>query len=187
MIEQVTKDAEKQRAKLASLQKDLEDVRQAADAAQEAQRRATQGSLALSEENLEEYRRLCVLFPNRRWVAREPDYLLIICVSRKAQASVLAVAERQSLETLSRDEKTAARALAQAKDKQEQLNAKKVKLVEDEENAKRRRVEVSISSIYNIKLVVCIEIDVLTHNQHTARRKSRAAQLRPDQSPPRTR
>ncbi|KAI0084077.1 condensin complex subunit SMC1 [Irpex rosettiformis] len=117
MIEQVTKDADKQRAKLAALQRDLEVVRQAADEAQEAQRRATQGNLALSEESLEEYRRL------------------------KAQASVLAVAERQSLETLSRDEKTATRTLAQAKDKQEQLNAKKAKLVEDEENARRRRTE----------------------------------------------
>ena len=58
MLEQVTKDADKQRAKLASLQRDLEVVKQAADEAQEAQRRATQGNLALSEENLEEYRRL---------------------------------------------------------------------------------------------------------------------------------
>lgn len=66
---------------------------------------------------------------------------------RKAQASVLAVEERQSLETLSRDEKTAARALAQAKDKQEQLNAKKVKLVEDEDTAKRRRKEVWLSYV----------------------------------------
>ncbi|KAI0692899.1 cohesin complex subunit psm1 [Cytidiella melzeri] len=117
MIEQVTKDADKQRAKLATLQRDLLAVKNAADAAQEAQRRATQSNLALSEENLEEYRRL------------------------KAQASVLAVAERQSLETLSRDEKTASRTLAQAKDKQEQLNAKKAKLSEDEETAKRRRTE----------------------------------------------
>ncbi len=83
MIEQVTKDAEKQRAKLASLQKDLEDVRQAADAAQEAQRRATQGSLALSEENLEEYRRLCVFVSNRCRAVRVPDYLLTICVVGK--------------------------------------------------------------------------------------------------------
>lgn len=50
--------------------------------------------------------------------------------------------ERQSLETLARDEKTAARTLAQAKDKQEQANAKKAKLSEDEETAKRRRTEV---------------------------------------------
>lgn len=60
MIEQVTKDADRRRAKLDSLRRDLEVVRNAADAAQEAQRRAAQGSLALSEENLEEYRRLCV-------------------------------------------------------------------------------------------------------------------------------
>jgi structural maintenance of chromosome 1 len=66
---------------------------------------------------------------------------------RKAQASVLAVAERQSLETLSRDEKTAARTLAQAKDKQDQLNQKKAKLSEDEETAKRRRTEVGLHAV----------------------------------------
>lgn len=63
----------------------------------------------------------------------------------KAQASVLAVAERQSFETLSRDEKTAARALAQAKDRQEQLNAQKAKLADDKEVAARRRNEVSMT------------------------------------------
>lgn len=64
-------------------------------------------------------------------------------MNRKAQASVLAVAERQSLETLSRDEKTAARSLAQLKDKIEQLTTKRTKLAEDEDAAKRRRTEVS--------------------------------------------
>ena len=64
-------------------------------------------------------------------------------MNRKAQASVLAVAERQSLETLSRDEKTAARSLAQLKDKIEQLTTKRTKLTEDEDAAKRRRTEVS--------------------------------------------
>lgn len=61
----------------------------------------------------------------------------------KAQASVLAVAERQSLDTLSRDEKTAARAVAQLQDKIEQLTTRKAKLTEDEETARRRRAEVS--------------------------------------------
>jgi structural maintenance of chromosome 1 len=64
LIAQVMKDADKQRSKLASLQRDLETVTKAADAAQEAQRLAAQSSLALSEENLEEYRRLYVSIVN---------------------------------------------------------------------------------------------------------------------------
>ncbi|GJE85341.1 chromosome segregation protein SMC [Phanerochaete sordida] len=115
--EQVRKDADKQRAKLQQLRRDLQVVQTAADAAQEAALQASQGNLALSEERLEEYRRL------------------------KAQASVLAVEERQSLETLSREEKTAARNLAQLKDKIEQLTARRTKLGEDEETARRRRTE----------------------------------------------
>ena len=57
---------------------------------------------------------------------------------------MLAVAERQSLETLSRDEKTSSRALAQLKDKIEQLTSKRTKLAEDEDAAKTRRTEVGI-------------------------------------------
>ncbi|EKM57692.1 uncharacterized protein PHACADRAFT_206572 [Phanerochaete carnosa HHB-10118-sp] len=117
ITEQVRKDAGRQRGKLEQLRRDLQVVQGAADAAQEAQRRTSQNSLALSEERLEEYRRL------------------------KAQASVLAVAERQSLETLAREEKTAARNLAKLKDKIEQLTTKRTKLGEDEEAAKRRRSE----------------------------------------------
>ena len=60
----------------------------------------------------------------------------------KSQASVLAVAERQSLDTLSRDEKIAARTVAQLQDKIEQLTTRRTKLGEDEETAKRRRTEV---------------------------------------------
>ncbi len=63
-------------------------------------------------------------------------------VYRKAQASILAVPERQSLETLTRDSKTSARALAQLKDKVEQLTARKTKLTEDENIQKQRRKEV---------------------------------------------
>ncbi|KAI0808015.1 condensin complex subunit SMC1 [Fomes fomentarius] len=97
-----------QKRKLESLQADLETVKKAANAAQEAQRKAAQQNLSLSEESLEEYRRL------------------------KASASVLAVDERQSLETLARDEKTASRALAQLKDKIEQLTQKQEKLTEEQ-------------------------------------------------------
>ncbi|THH00454.1 hypothetical protein EW026_g2099 [Hermanssonia centrifuga] len=117
IAEQVSKDAEKQRDKLDSLNRDLAIVKKAADDAQEAQRRASQSNLALTEESLEEYHRL------------------------KAQASILAVPERQSLETLTRDSKTSARALAQLKDKVEQLTARKTKLTEDENIQKQRRKE----------------------------------------------
>ena len=74
LIEQVAKDIEKKQEKIASYQRDLGIVRQEADRAQggfpsrsfnslsnhipEEQRRATEGSASLSEENLEEYRRL---------------------------------------------------------------------------------------------------------------------------------
>lgn len=61
---------------------------------------------------------------------------------RKAQSSVLAVEERQSLETLSRDEKTSSRTLAQLKDKVEQFTTQRSKLGEDEEASRRRRTEV---------------------------------------------
>ncbi|KAI0290144.1 hypothetical protein BC826DRAFT_1106624 [Russula brevipes] len=74
---------------------------------EEAQRRASRNNLSLSEGSLEEYRRL------------------------KAQASVLAVEERQSLEKLKREEKTLSRTFAQLRDKQEELEQKRASLHED--------------------------------------------------------
>lgn len=62
---------------------------------------------------------------------------------RKNEAAILAVPERQSLETLKRDFKTSIRALEQLKDRVEQLNTKKTKLGEDEATQKARRIEVS--------------------------------------------
>jgi hypothetical protein len=71
--EQVAKDVEKKQEKITSYHRDLGIVRQEADRVQgdfswsfhsssnriaEEQRRATEGSASLSEENLEEYRRL---------------------------------------------------------------------------------------------------------------------------------
>ena len=50
---------------------------------------------------------------------------------RKASASILAVDERQSLESLTREEKTANRALAQLREKHQDLDQKKDKLSED--------------------------------------------------------
>jgi hypothetical protein len=59
------------------------------------------------------------------------DHLMIPSYSRKASASVLAVDERQSLETLTRDEKTASRSLTQLKDNLKDLDQKNEKFVED--------------------------------------------------------
>ncbi|KAI8982948.1 condensin complex subunit SMC1 [Trametes punicea] len=106
-----------QKRKLESLQSDLQTVQRAANAAQEAQRRAAQTSLSLSEESLEEYRRL------------------------KAAASVLAVDERQSLETLSRDEKTTGRTLSQLKDQLDQLTQKRDKLAEEARTQSQKKAE----------------------------------------------
>ncbi|KAH9848926.1 cohesin complex subunit psm1 [Lenzites betulinus] len=114
-----------QRRKLETLKENLRTVQAAANAAQETQRRAAQTNLSLSEESLEEYRRL------------------------KAVASILAVDERQSLETLSRDEKTAARTLAQLKDKLEQLTQRRDKLSEDErtQSAKKTELDAKVAEL----------------------------------------
>jgi structural maintenance of chromosome 1 len=61
---------------------------------------------------------------------------------RKASASVLAVDERQSLETLTRDEKTASRSLAQLREKHQDLDQKKDKLSEDARIQSERKSEV---------------------------------------------
>ncbi|KAI0274052.1 condensin complex subunit SMC1 [Russula aff. rugulosa BPL654] len=90
--EQVSKEVERQATKVRGYQGDLQSVQKAANEAQEAQRRASQSNLSLSEGSLEEYRRL------------------------KAQSSVLAVEERQSLDTLTTEEKTASRTLREDND-----------------------------------------------------------------------
>ncbi|KAH9976926.1 cohesin complex subunit psm1, partial [Russula compacta] len=120
--DQVSKEVEKQATKLRGYQVDLETVQRAADEAQEAQRQASQNNLSLSEGRLEEYRRL------------------------KAQTSVLAVEERQALEKLAREEKTASRTFAQLRDKQEELERKRASLHEDSDvhEAKRTDLEANI-------------------------------------------
>ncbi|KAH8082807.1 cohesin complex subunit psm1 [Cristinia sonorae] len=125
--DQVEKDADKQQRKLDGLRKDLELVQRAANAAQEAQRAASQTNLSLSEESLEEYRRL------------------------KAQASILAVDERQSLETLSRDEKTTGRALTQLREKKENFVAKRDRLKEEQTTLTDRRseLEAKVKQLYD--------------------------------------
>lgn len=66
---------------------------------------------------------------------------------RKASASVLAVSERQSLETLGREEKTAARNLSQGKIKVEEMEARKAKLTEDATTQEEKKDEVCIYAL----------------------------------------
>ena len=63
---------------------------------------------------------------------------------RKSLANVEAVTERQELDSLSRDEKTQARALAALSDKMDQLRAQRDKLQEDAENLTKQRGDVSL-------------------------------------------
>ena len=67
---------------------------------------------------------------------------------RKAQASVLAVEERQTLEKLSREEKTTSRTFAQLKDRQEELEQKRTSLREDGDlyEGKKTDVRMFVSS-----------------------------------------
>ena len=61
---------------------------------------------------------------------------------RKAQAAVLAVEERQSYETLKRDERTSARTLAQLKEKLETQQEKAQRLRSDRDTQTEKRQEV---------------------------------------------
>ncbi|KAL0571911.1 Structural maintenance of chromosomes protein 1 [Marasmius crinis-equi] len=99
--DEVSKSEAELKEKLQNLQKELQQVKRMADEASEAQRKTSQSNLALSEESLEEYRRL------------------------KASANVLAIDERQSLETLTREEKTASRTLSTLTEKQKGLEEKR--------------------------------------------------------------
>lgn len=102
----------------------------------EAQRRASQSNLSLSEGSLEEYRRLfvCFIFFNGQ----------ISCVGifRKARTSVLAVEERQSLDRLTREEKTASRTFAQLRDRQEEHEQKRASLREDNDVHEAKKSDV---------------------------------------------
>lgn len=60
----------------------------------------------------------------------------------KASASVLAVAERQSLETLGREEKTTLRTLSQLKAKAEEMESRRSKLTEDSTSQEEKKSEV---------------------------------------------
>ncbi|KAF8892810.1 hypothetical protein CPB84DRAFT_1816222 [Gymnopilus junonius] len=120
--------AEKSKDELVKNKKQLEvklvTVRKAAQKAQEEQRKASQHNVALSEDS-EEYHNL------------------------KASSIVLAVYERQSLESLTREEKTAARALAQLSEKEQGFEEKKVQPSEElgSLNEKSQELEEKIDSL----------------------------------------
>ncbi|KAJ6560360.1 condensin complex subunit SMC1 [Mycena capillaripes] len=103
--------------KVNNLQKELASVKKAADAAQDAQRKASQHNMALGEESLIEYRKL------------------------KAAASVLAVDERQSLETITREHKTVTRTLGQLTEKQTGLEEKRETRSADAQVQSARKAE----------------------------------------------
>jgi structural maintenance of chromosome 1 len=102
----------------------------------EAQRRASQSNLSLSEGSLEEYRRLFVGFIFGWSDLMGWDFF------RKTQGSVLAVEERQALERLTREEKTASRTFAQLRDGQEEFERKRASLREDNDVHEAKKSEV---------------------------------------------
>ena len=63
-------------------------------------------------------------------------------ICRKAQASILAVEERQTLEKLTREEKTLSRTFAQLKDRQEEFEQKGAVLREDSNLYEEKRANV---------------------------------------------
>lgn len=85
----------------------------------EAARRASQKNLSLSEENLQEYQRL------------------------RAHANTQAVAERQSLQVLGREEKTSARTLASIQESYSSLEDFKAKLEAEIGDVDEKKGEVS--------------------------------------------
>jgi hypothetical protein len=78
----------------------------------------------LSQESLEEYRRLYVFLLQGNFVADDRD--------SKAEANVLAIEERQVLEKTTREEKTSRRTLNQLKEKQNDLTTRREILSEEE-------------------------------------------------------
>jgi len=63
-------------------------------------------------------------------------------IFRKAQASILAVEERQTLEKLTREEKTSSRTFSQLKDRQEEFEQKRASLRENSSLYEEKRTDV---------------------------------------------
>ncbi|KAF8957847.1 condensin complex subunit SMC1 [Flammula alnicola] len=153
--EDVAKNEAQLQAKVAALQQELTTVGKAAQRAQEEQRKASQHNVALSEESLEEYRKL------------------------KASSSVLAVDERQSLETLTREEKTAGRALSQLSEKEQGFEEKKATRADElnTQNEKRQELEERISTLQTELANVRQELD----NQQSEKARITKLQVEADE------
>ncbi|CAK5262899.1 unnamed protein product [Mycena citricolor] len=106
-----------QEDKISNRDKELASVRKAVAAAQESQRKTSQRNLALNEESLVEYRNL------------------------KAAASILAVDERQTLESLTREHKTLSRTLSQLQEKQKGLTENRETRLADQQSQTSRKKE----------------------------------------------
>ena len=70
------------------------------------------------------------------------DQISCVWIFRKAQASVLAVEERQSLDRLTREEKTASRTFTQLRDRQEELEQRRASLREDNDVHEAKKSDV---------------------------------------------
>lgn len=117
MIANIDADVAKQEDKLARQRKDLAGVRKAADAAAAEQRKASAHNMSLSAASLDEYRKL------------------------KGASALEAVGERQQLEGLAREDKTAGRALAADEAKLADFEASEERLKADVEKDKARKTE----------------------------------------------
>ena len=89
---------------------------------------------------------------------------------RKNQSNVQAVDERQELETLHREEKTSSRTLASQKDKLNQWETKKAKLLEDATSSGERKEQVDIPLYLGILLP--LETDVIPSVRRESERTS---------------
>ncbi|KZT54653.1 condensin complex subunit SMC1 [Calocera cornea HHB12733] len=107
LAEPTERDIKKGEETVEKLTADLAGVQRAAKTAADAARAAAQKGLSFDEGSLDEYQKL------------------------KAQASTLAVPERQQRETLARDEKMHKRAMDRLSDQFEQLRNQKEKLLSD--------------------------------------------------------
>ncbi|PPQ98373.1 hypothetical protein CVT26_013579 [Gymnopilus dilepis] len=153
--EELVKQKKQLEVKVNALQQELVSVKKAAERAQEEQRKTSKHNVALTEESLEEYQKL------------------------KASASVLAVDERQSLESLTREEKTAARALTQLTEKEQGFEEKKAQRSEELTtlNEKRQELEEKINSLQSELANVRQELD----NQQSERARITKLQVEADE------
>ncbi|KZV80769.1 condensin complex subunit SMC1 [Exidia glandulosa HHB12029] len=117
MIETINADVTSRETKIAQQRKEMAAVRKAADAAAEEQRKASTTNLSLSQESLDEYRRL------------------------EAAAALEAVSERQQLEQLGREEKTDGRVLAGNEAKLAEFEKTQERLETEVEQEKEKKNE----------------------------------------------